>query len=205
MWLSVFLLILPACWAKTFYYTGAYQNYTVPAGIEYVRVTVVGAYGGNLGYGVQLITTLPVSAGQLMWVVVGGAGGSTGVAGYNGGAPGVGTGNGGGGASDIRSRPEDLSARLIVAAGGGGGVGTSSTYGGGDGGCIKGTQGNPITTSIPYGGFGGTQTAGGAGGNSTAGKGSPGTLGFGGAGNAKANSGGGGGGSLFYFCFSFLF
>lgn len=153
----------------TFGATGAEQTFVVPAGIESIGVIAVGAPGGNgAGYfsapggvggdGARIKAQLGVSAGQVLYVNVGGRGSegfgiNPGAAVFNGGGAGGGAGWGGGaagsggGATDLRtcsrtapscpSVPSTLASRLLVAAGGGGGGG--STFGGspvigGDGG-----------------------------------------------------------------------
>ncbi len=141
----------------TFSYTGAVQNWTVPAGITSVVVSAKGAMGGlnateysticsstlpdRPGYGACVVCTLSVVGGQVLQVRVGGKGGDAsqpgciaiaGTAGYNGGGAGaVGygpyAGGGGGGASDIQIPPYGLANRVVVAAGGGGAGGNYYT------------------------------------------------------------------------------
>jgi hypothetical protein len=109
--------------STNFSYTGAPQIYTVPAGVTWIGVDLLGAQGGTAGAngytggrGGQVTGTIPVTPGETLYVYTGGAGGgvtfdfdgtlsaaNTYDAGWNGG----GTGNnsyagGGGGASDIR-------------------------------------------------------------------------------------------------------
>jgi hypothetical protein len=153
--------------AVTFGYTGAEQCYVVPAGVTEVAVVAVGAPGGA-GYGrypdvlsngqccndaaagARASGDVEVTPGQVLYVEVGGVGGTGTVAGGGGaggfnGGDGDGTvyaltGGGGGGASDVRTvsscqvvedycveTPASLASRLLVAGGGGGG-------GAGDGG-----------------------------------------------------------------------
>ena len=189
--------------------TGAEQQFTVPAGVSSLHVVAVGGRGGAScvgapapagGYGATATADLHVSAREVLYVEVGGSGGScvpSGGGGFNGGGnDGAGRGGGGGGgASDVRTMPAatpgSLTSRLVVAgAGGGAGAGAPTAFGGDAG------MAAPLA-----GGGAGTQTAGGAGssygGYSYAG--SPGALGIGGsASNALAYvSGGGGGGGLY--------
>ena len=111
--------------AQTFVYTGGVQNYTVPASVTVINVTVSGGSGGgSAGLGAMYSSTLAVTPGQVLQLYVGGQGGTgAGAAGgFNGGGQAGGSfGNegAGGGASDIRISPYGLANRLIVAGGGG--------------------------------------------------------------------------------------
>ena len=87
-----------------------------------VLVNVTGAQGGSGGgYGGWVQASLSVTAGQILYLFLGGVGNMGN--GFNGGGYG---GNwpdwaaGGGGASDIRTSSNDLTTRLVVAGGGGG-------------------------------------------------------------------------------------
>jgi hypothetical protein len=193
-------------------YTGAEQQFKVPAGVISLSVRAVGAPGGqNLqavpvagGRGAVTQSVIPSGPGQTLYVEVGGpANGSTG--GFNGGGDGGYKGGGGGGASDLRTcsmtatscsgADNTLDSRLVV-AGGGGGAGTAGdgTAGaGGDAGSTAsaGADGTGSLAGPGLGGGGGTPTAGGAG---AAGWG--GTAPTGGVGDGKngtAGSGGAGG------------
>jgi hypothetical protein len=194
-------------------------SYTVPQGVASLDATVSGAAGGDGtltfgGSGGRVQAFLKVTPGQVLVIVVGGAG-RLGVAGSNGGGqPNADTG-GGGGASDIRRSGGSLADRLLVAGGGGGGANGGlaganryqdpNAFGtGGTGGSSVGQQGGSEAyrsdtrmTTYPYvaeGGDGGTQSRGGAGGNSNAGgpSGTAGALGRGA--NASTRGGAGGGG-----------
>jgi hypothetical protein len=142
----------------TFTYTGSEQTYTVPAGMNAVTITVVGAPGGpagvfsnnSRGLGAQVTATVPVAGGSTLYVEVGGVGTGTGggcgsttvlAGGFNGGGSGSGCGAGGGGASDVRTTsivtvPDSAlthgnDSRLVVAGGGGGfGSCTDTSVGG---------------------------------------------------------------------------
>jgi PKD repeat protein len=200
-------------------YTGAVQDFVVPACVTAIGVDAYGAQGGTGklengsdatgGMGGRAQATVPVTGGETLHVFVGGMGqtigtGPTpppGTGGFNGGGdvfdripnPGLtqGMSGTGGGASDVR-RGNDLADRLIVAGGGGGG----GWYGaGGAGGGLTGADGNSSDAGFAAG-KGGTQAAGGAVGwtrndyPNTAG-----TLGVGGkAYRDGAGNGGGGGG-----------
>lgn len=198
--------------SQTFTFTGAEQEYVVPAGITSMSTQVVGAAGGTrtgnnrpAGRGAVVTGQFAVTPGETLFVEVGGtgtawtAGGVPAPGGFNGG----GTaptyfqpdwfdlgGAGGGGASDVRrlssAAAGSLESRLIVAGGGGGGA---LEGGGGD----AGSPGSPSQ----YNSFGGagTATAGGAGGvGSGSQNGLPGTLGRGGDGSVDGGGAGGGGG-----------
>jgi hypothetical protein len=125
---------------------------TVPTGVSKVLVNATGAQGGNPsngglgGLGGWVQASLSVTAGQTLYVFVGG---DTVVgARYNGGGTGgrdSSTTGGGGGATDIRTISSDLKSRLIV-AGGGGGDGYSGD-GGGNGGTV--TNSLRFTSCIP--------------------------------------------------------
>jgi hypothetical protein len=213
----------PVCTAAqtTFSATGAVQQFTIPAGVTTITIDAAGAQGGFMlplvgGNGARLVAGFPVTPGETLNVVVGGAG--------------VGlnfepVGGGGGGGSYVY-RAATVSGLLLAAAGGGGagsagsgvagsatsaaanGIGTTPGVGGmagsgGDGG--DGGSGVPETG----GGGGGLLTDGGNGttgvGTATGGKaladgaaggggpfGQPG--GFGGGGGGNYGGGGGGGG-----------
>ncbi|HXA55526.1 MAG TPA: Ig-like domain-containing protein [Solirubrobacteraceae bacterium] len=210
-------------------YTGHEQTYMVGLGVTSVHVVAIGARGGSVPWGgagvvpgglpEKVTADLPVSAGETLYVEVGGSGAERGLLtapGWNGGGAGGEdvnelNGGGGGGASDVRTvpmskEPESLASRAIVAAGGGGAGGV---YGGNANGscsaqaCSGETGGSGF---FPKGGQGATSTVGGFGGagcreGSGAQPGQQGTLGVGGRGgsavggeHAPEQQGGGGGG-----------
>lgn len=194
--------------ALSFNYTGAVQEYTIPAGVTSLVVEAAGASGGphpgtssgaggNLGgAGGAVLATLAVTPGETLSLYVGGTGG------YNGG----GTGGGwpGGGATDIRRGGIALADRILVAGGGGGAPQEGYSGTGGLGGGTTGAQGHSQGTSqvsnFGRGGHGGTPTAGGAGGIRSSGSvsyGSAGVLGVGGAGQGGTYAGGAGGGGYY--------
>jgi hypothetical protein len=212
-------------------YTSGLNQFKVPAGVFSIHVVAVGGMGGGSlfdpgGFGAVVRADLPVTAGRTLYAVVGAnVGGETpgGAGGGAGAGPGGLVGDGGG-ASDVRTSPDDLSTRLLVAGGGGGHggpgeaglIGDGRAFGGlgGAGGAGGGSDGG----DGPAGGAGGGGSAGGAGGQGTnacfplpligsvcgAGtSGSDGGNGFGGGGGAGASfdeggliviGGGGGGG-----------
>lgn len=194
-----------------FSYTGAEQSFTVPVGVSSVRVQAIGAPGqtglrndpgaGAVGgAGADVVGQLPVTAGEVLYVEVGGYG-------FNGGGFGAFGGGSGGDASDVRTiataQPSSADSRLLVAAGGGGGGGVWIEGTGG----VGGNAGSPGTnaTGVDPGtggaaGGSGTLTGGGAGGAScglgpwTGGSGGFDFGGAGGDGDAPLAGGGGGGG-----------
>jgi len=201
----LFLLSLTAVAQTTVNFNcGAPTNWTVPACVTSISVTMSGAQGGGSagGMGASISGTYAVTPGQVLQITVGcqpsgvAGGGGGGGAGAN--ASGGGNSSfGGGGASSI-----SIGGTPVIVAGGGGGTGGGDTDGlGGDGGCPNGTSG-----SSPYGqgGFGASTTAGGAGGPpwiSSGNTGNPGSLGQGGAGASdpcyNLGPGGGGGGGYY--------
>ena len=176
------------------YATAGEYSFTVPAGVSSLHVVAVGGTGGSSngspgGEGADVTANLSVTAGQTLYLEVGGNG------------PSASNAAGGGGASDIRQSPasagpSSLASRLLVAAGGGG-AGDSFGQGLSSG----GNAGSPGTEAL--GKTGGGQ-AGSAGAGGTGGCGAPqltvcggsGTQGSGGAGGPYINLGPGAGGGL---------
>ena len=199
---------------QTFDVPGTY-DFVVPAGVTSLTVDAYGASGGNGagspavagGLGGRTTATIPVTPGETLKVVVGGAGQSwagseTALGGSNGGGDaGDASAGGGGGASDVRQGGAGLPARVVVAGGGGGGGAGGHCDGvgtGGDGGGDDPTGGDAPFDST--GGSPGSASSGGAGGTGSRGStstGSAGTAGLGGLGGFIAGdqgAGGGGGG-----------
>jgi hypothetical protein len=196
---------------QTFTFTGAEQQFTVPAGVSSIHVVLIGGRGGAYGslaaggMGARVEGDLAVSPGMQLFIEVGGNGPDDTEqqtpGGFNGGGvgggseTGLGYAAGGGGASDIRtvSRtfPGTLESRLVIAAGGGGAAWSSSgSAPGGNAGQPGGGPGN--------GGSPGTASAGGAGGPASEGmNGFDGVLGVGGGGGNGWLPGGGGGGGRY--------
>jgi len=200
--------------SATYSYTGSFQTLTAPVSGSY-KFEVWGAAGGNKGpaggngnpglggysYGNKILT-----AGQVIYIYVGGAGGNAGAVGAAGGAGGFNGGArggddfngpqaaaaGGGGGSDCRVGGQALGDRFIVAGGGGG---ATSTEVGSSGGGSSGSNGLISNGTIAYGG---TQSSGGAGGTSIYGNGNSGALGEGGIGSTGSYGAGGGGGGGYY-------
>lgn len=185
-----------AAGVRRYGYTGGVQTFTVPKGVTELVVELYGASGGKAssgaapGKGAVIRGKVPVVAGEVLNVYVGGkgpdglSGGGTVAGGYNGGGASGGYSGGGGGSSDIR-RGTALADRLITAAAGAGSGYNTSDRWGGYGGTTQGQNGSGYSP-----GQGATQTAGGAGGTSAG----AGGLGFGGG----ATTYGGGGGSGLY-------
>jgi hypothetical protein len=172
---------------KSFYYTGAAQDFKVPAGVRQVKVIARGAHGAHSvaspeAYGGRVHAVIPVTPGEHLVVYVGGdAPGATG--GFNGGSSGGSStysgqdGYGGGGASDVREGGDALSDRIVVAGGAGGEGGLAGGSGGAGGTTCVGSYGNA--------GDNGAIGAGGSGGS-----GSP-------SGHSYVAGGGGGGGGFY--------
>ncbi len=208
---------------KTFNYTGAAQQFTVPHGVESIDIVARGGAGGGIMYpnnrsgrGGRVHAVIPVTPGERLYVYVGGAGVEKSgrfTGGFNGGGdPGAccEAGFGGGGATDVRHRGQRLSDRILV-AGGGGGQGAYECCGGagGEGGATIGGAGGYFGPG-GRGGDGGTQSRGGKGGSGGMGSGygygpgdtgKPGKLGVGGSGGlggyaeTSSSAGGSGGGA----------
>ena len=140
---------------QVFSYTGAIQQFIVPNRVTSIQVSAIGAKGGTGargqvgGAGANITTTLNVTPGQVLYVVVGGHPGQSATAKYGfGGDGGAGTnyGGAGGGLSGVfTSASPAIANALIIAGGGGGGAGisTGSDYTGGNAGNnITGTSSN---------------------------------------------------------------
>lgn len=153
---------------KTFNYTGAKQDFKVPAGVTHITVVALGAHGAGSpeAYGGRVYAVIPVTPGETLVVYVGGNGSGT-TGGYNGGAAGGprtlrGPGGAGGGNTGY---------------GGGGGGGGSQISGGaggrtrcyyyGEGGSgelgLGGNGGTPCEQGASGGGGGGYYGGGGGG------------------------------------------
>lgn len=184
----------------TFGYTGQIESLTFPTNATNIRFEALGAQGGKSGGGGGRVTGEFTQVPEILYITVGGAGGSNAAepGGFNGGGTAGGSAGvegSGGGASDIRIG-YSLSSRIVV-AGGGGGRGSGLGSGGGAGGGLVGANGK---TGQGSGGLGGTQLAGGLGG-ATYGDGTSGTAGdwgVGGTGGYGPLHGGGGGGGGYY-------
>ena len=130
----------------SFKYTGAIQKFVVPNRVTSIQVNALGAKGGTGGRGqaggagANITTTLNVTPGQVLYVVVGGFPGQSSIAKYGfGGSGGSGTnyGGAGGGLSGVfTSSSPAITNSLVIAGGGGGGAGISigSDYTGGNAG-----------------------------------------------------------------------
>ena len=131
---------------QVFSYTGVIQKFIVPNRVTSIQVNAIGAKGGTGargqvgGTGANITTTINVTPGQILYIVVGGFPGQSATTKYGfGGNGGSGTnyGGAGGGLSGVftLSSPSNASA-LVIAGGGGGGAGisTGSDYTGGNAG-----------------------------------------------------------------------
>ena len=188
-----------------FSYTGDVQEWVVPEGVTSIRLEAWGAVGGESfsctegpnpqfdgGLGGYAAGDLAVVPGQTLYLYVGGKGGigydGPFEGGWNGGGNGGYWAGGGGGASDIRTIPNDLNSRVLVAGGGGGGNTGCPNHGtGGNGGGLSGDPGIQLFLYFPAGG--GDQVQGGAAGYD----GAPGSFGYGGSTESYHHAGGGGG------------
>ena len=139
----------------SFQYTGAIQQFIVPNRVTSIQVNAIGARGGTGGRGqaggagANITTTLNVTPGQILYIVVGGFPGQSATAKYGfGGNGGSGTnfGGAGGGLSGVFTSPSPAIANaLVIAGGGGGGAGpaTGTDYTGGNAGnTATGTSSN---------------------------------------------------------------
>ncbi len=139
----------------TFSYTGVIQKFIVPNRVTSIQVNAIGAKGGTGargqigGAGANITTTLNVTPGQTLYIVVGGFPGQSNTAKYGfGGDGGTGTnyGGAGGGLSGVfNSEIPANSNALVVAGGGGGGAGNAlgDNYTGGNAGNnLLGTSSN---------------------------------------------------------------
>lgn len=165
--------------------TGAPQSWTVPAGVDSIRVKMWGAAGGggpdstnNAGGGGGYTEfTLPVVAGDVLQIAVGSGGqAATGHTGGAGGWPAGGSGGSGDRVETVFGIPTDVGGAggggglslvrilgsqnaILGIAGGGGGAAFNRSGGGGGG--LEGEY-TTATNTFNLMGFGGTQTAGGA-------------------------------------------
>lgn len=148
-----------------FPFTGYPQNFTVPAGVTELTVTLGhnSSFSGRTdrgGRGALITSVVPVSPGEVYRIYCGGSGGKgadPNAPGYNGGGAGKGlttyTAAGGGG-TDFRAFPYSIDDRMVV-AGGGGGAGRNCPSTGGDGGWPIGLTGEDCS-NVPHP-TGGTQ------------------------------------------------
>jgi hypothetical protein len=203
--------------SQIFNYTGAIQTWTVPAGVTFIFADVKGAQGGSMGSylggkGGCVRTRFPVTAGQILYITVGGQSTiDTPLFGYAG-AGGVSVTYGvkaraGGGLSSISSaHPVTQPNAFVIAAGGGGCTASGYAGNGGAGGGLNGVGATSSYGGVNTRGGGASQTAGGVAGtpydgNSTlpvagiAIKG--GNGGYVTGGSAGWNGGGGGGAGYF--------
>jgi hypothetical protein len=215
---ALYAAVIASAETVKFTSTGEEQTFRVPAGVTSIHVVATGGRGGNgsgspkaPGFGATVTGDVLVSPLQLLYVEVGGNGGSaTGPAGALGGFNGGGNagssgdspnsgngGGGGGGASDLRLVPRSaggssLESRLITAAGGGGAGGGPSGGFGGSASSAGNGQGGQTGDGIG-GGEGGSGATTSAPGGPGLRSGSLGTGGSGQTGSAMVSTGGGAG------------
>ena len=190
---------------NTFDFTGSNQSFTVPAGVTSITMEGFGAAGGDNeagdasgGNGGYLKSTITVTPGEVLTIVVGKGGGindepfGDGGQGGTGGPLGNYAAGSGGGVTYVKNSSNEI---LFVIGAGGGAGGQGFLGKGGDGGAGGGLIGEDGL--LPFGGgapgFGGSQDSGGPSGGS----GNPGDSLEGGDGqdfNIVMDEGGGGGG-----------
>ena len=156
---------------QSFTATGTLQTYTVPAGTRRIKLYAWGAGGGNGngsgGGGGFVSGSVPVTPGQLLYIIVGSFPGGypSLVLGGGGGRMTKYYGAGGGGFTGVFRTSSPARQNCICIAGGGGAGNVNSAGGpgltGGPGGYPNGFQGSSATGRI--GGGGATQIGGGAG------------------------------------------
>jgi len=208
---------------QTFSYTGDIQKFIVPNRVTAIQVNAIGAKGGTGGggqpggAGANITTTLNVTPGQILYIVVGGFSGQSAVAKYgfagNGGNDnsGAGFGGAGGGLSGVFTSSSPLTSNaLVVAGGGGGGSGTGGSTGYNGGAALnssgtnaangQGSAAYPVSSRYQFG-YGASTTAAGVGGyafdnapTQNGGDGNGINGGNGGSGTIWQGAGGGGGG-----------
>lgn len=174
--------------------TNAVQTFTVPTTGRYQLYAwgaQGGTYGGKGGFSEGIVN---LTAGEVLYIYVGGQ------FGYNGGGAANKSELYGGGATDFRRGGTSLSNRILVAGGGGGAgryISYSDAHAGGAGGGLDGLKA-PDAASTRMGGYGGSSGSGGAGGSGGS-SGESGSLGQGGrSGQGTSSVGGGGGGGGYY-------
>ncbi|WNC14154.1 HYR domain-containing protein [Brevibacillus brevis] len=156
----------------TFVFTGGLQTFAVPPCVTSLTIRAVGARGGdsgaqgNFGRGASIQGNFPVTSGEILTILVGGAGGDSPL-----------TGAGGGGGSFVwrTTAPASL-ANLLIAAGGGGGTTVNP---GVDASATSPNGGN--AAGNPGGGAGGAAGTGGGAGSGLGGGGGAGIIGNGGS------------------------
>eukprot|EP01038_Epipyxis_sp_PR26KG_P008580 gene8580-11593_t len=182
-WIQLFFLIIVSiifpfisCTTTSFSYTGSSQSFTVPSGVTSLIVDIRGGRGGNAdstygGHGGCVQTTLAVTSGSVLTVVIGAAGTDSDVSSSSGdsvsntygggGSQGSLYGTQGGGASYIKL--VSSSAILVVAGGGGGSFSPCSSSGGQGGGLVGGSGGSTCVGSSFTAANSGSSSSGGSG------------------------------------------
>ena len=153
----------------TYNYTGAIQQFIVPNRVTSIQVNAIGARGGTGGNGqvggagANITTTINVTPGQVLYIVVGGFPGQSATAKYgfggNGGVTNIANnfGGAGGGLSGVfNANIPAIANALVVAGGGGGGAGhaTGTDYTGGNAGNNSvGTSTDGNEAPVPKAGY----------------------------------------------------
>lgn len=196
-----------ACVSSVSFTVPGNYSFTVPNGVNSLSITAIGGGGGGGGYsgssvggiggdGARVGSTLSVTPGQVLSLVVGGGGGG-GANGpsYGGGGYSCGAQGGGGGSTNIDAG----TANQIIAGGGGGGGSCRSVMDGGSAGGVGGAGGDAAAVVYATPARGGAGGVGGQGGDDYNFPPLPGSNGNGGAGGHGTNNGssilGGSGGS----------
>jgi hypothetical protein len=148
------LLIVPFVQGQLFQYTGAYETFVIPPGVNTIKVEAYGAAGADStastgsvlfpgGKGGYVSARLKVTPGDVYYVYVGGR------VGWNGGGYVAGGGGRGGDSTDLRKGSTALTSRVIVAGGGGGAGGYNGApvaqQAGGAGGGVVGADGADVS------------------------------------------------------------
>lgn len=215
--------VIPSTYS--FSYTGGIQKFIVPNRVTSIQVNAIGAKGGTGGggqpggAGANITSTINVTPGQVVYVVVGGFPGQSATAKYgfagNGGTANSASGFGGagGGLSGVfNSITPSTASALVVAGGGGGGTGTGGTTGYNGGAALNASSGSAsngqgstsyLTSGRYQFGYGASTATAGVGGfaydNAPAQNGTDGNDIYGGTGGiGTVWQGAGGGGAGFY-------
>jgi len=152
--------VAPTPMTASFDFTGATQQWTVPAGVTSISVTAWGGHGGVRYYnhgvggrGANVSGTIAVTPGAVLDLIVAGDAdqhnlNAQGTAGFGGGGTGSYAGGGGG-----ASRIQIMGSTILVVAGGGGGAGSHSDW------CTNPSAGNPFEVEGGAGGDAGSDGA----------------------------------------------
>lgn len=194
--------------SQTFTLSFSSESFTVPAGVTRLSIDIVaGSDDWNSALGGRVIADISVTPGEILQILVGGAGNATtGRGGFpdggdGGGQVSISNASGGGGSTSIRDNSANSN---VIAIAGGGGGGTNFTQGGAGGFPWGGDGHFGYVNRDDMNGKGATQSAGGIGGcefdttcpsvaNGALGQGGTGSIGGGGGGGLYGGGAGGGG------------